>query len=516
MKNNDFKFYPVHSIERYLEKECQDFTINDLINLINNLEINIIYFHYFGIDGKIRTLHIPIKNKMQLRHTLEDGERVDGSSLFKGLVQSGKSDLYVVPIYSTAFLNPFDENKKSLHFICRFFDKDGNIPHYAPDNVLYYLSKKLKDLTGLELYAHPELEFYIIKESESLCYKNLAQAGYQASAPYIENEDLLDEMALAITNSLGNLKYAHYEVGIIENIESEYLELNNKRAEQMEIELGLSPIERTAYETNLGMWIVRSIAKKHNALATFYPKLEVGHAGSGLHFHLALMKDGKNIMTNNEGALSEDAKLLIGGLLKYGKSLTAFGNSVIGSYLRLVPNQEAPTKICWSELNRNAMIRVPLAWANLPALANRINPPSSSESEPKENAGYQTVEIRTPDGSANVALLLAGITKAAYWAYKNKKEALILCDKYHFDGTLFDQYDSIADSCEESATALLNEIDLYISENDFQRQMVERVAESLKSEKDKYKNQFIEVLPQDERNFYLRKIIHKDLIEKNI
>jgi len=64
---------------------------------------------------------------------------------------------------------------------------------------------------------------------------------------------LLDEMALAISNSLGNLKYAHYEVGIIEKIESEYPELNGKRAEQMEIELGLSPIERTAYETNLGM-----------------------------------------------------------------------------------------------------------------------------------------------------------------------------------------------------------------------------------------------------------------------
>lgn len=516
MKDNNFNFYPTRSVEKYLEKNCNDFKLNDLIQLINDLEIRIIYFHYFGIDGKIRTLHIPIRSKSQLRHTLEDGERVDGSSLFKGLVQSGKSDLYVVPLYSTAFLNPFDENKKSLHFVCRFFDKDGNMPHFAPDNILYFLSKKLKDLTGIELYAHPELEFYLIKESEALCYKNLSQSGYHASAPYIENEDILDEMSLAITNSLGNLKYAHYEVGNIENIESEYFELNKRRAEQMEIELGLSPIERTAYETNLGMWIVRSIAKKHKSLATFYPKLEVGHAGSGLHFHLALMKDGRNIMTDSDGALSEDAKLLIGGLLKYGKSLTAFGNSVIGSYLRLVPNQEAPTKICWSELNRNAMIRVPLAWANLPALANRINPSDEVNPATKESNNYQTVEIRTPDGSANVALLLAGITKAVYWAYKNKKEAFALSEKYHFDGTLFDQYDSIADSCEESASALLNEIDLYLSENDFQRQMLERVANTLKSEKDKYKNQFIEVLPQDERNFYLRKIIHKDLIEKNI
>ncbi|HRT67261.1 MAG TPA: hypothetical protein P5216_00815, partial [Bacteroidota bacterium] len=122
----------------------------------------------------------------------------------------------------------------------------------------------------------------------------------------------------------------------------------------------------------------------------------------------------------------------------------------------------------------------------------------------------------TPDGSANVALLLAGITKAIYWAYKNKKEALTLCDKYHFDGTLFEQFESIADSCESSADALLDEIDLYLSENDFQPAMLERVASTLKSEKDKNKSQFIANLSQDEKNYYLRKIIHKDLIEKNI
>ena len=33
----------------------------------------------------------------------------DGSSLFKGLVDTALSDLYVVPSYKTAFLSPFDE-----------------------------------------------------------------------------------------------------------------------------------------------------------------------------------------------------------------------------------------------------------------------------------------------------------------------------------------------------------------------------------------------------------------------
>jgi len=46
--------------------------------------------------------------------------------------------------------------------------------------------------------------------------------------------------------------------------------------------------------------------------------------------------------------------------------------------------------------------------------------------------------------------------------------------------------------------------------------MLERVANSLKNEKDKNKIQLINNLSQDERNYNLRKIMHKDLIEKNI
>lgn len=138
---------------------------------------------------------------------------------------------------------------------------------------------------------------------------------------------------------------------------------------------------------------------------------------SSLHVHIELRKAGKNIMLDKSNTLSPEAKALIGGLCEHADSLTAFGNTVAPSYLRLVPHQEAPVKICWSDMNRSALIRVPLGWRIGGNLASTINPKQKSKVD--ESNSKQTVELRSPDGSANSHLLLAGITMAAEWGLTN-------------------------------------------------------------------------------------------------
>jgi len=59
-----------------------------------------ITFHYVGLDGKLKELKIPVTSLSQAETILAEGERVDGSSLYKGLVDMGLSDLYVVPVYN--------------------------------------------------------------------------------------------------------------------------------------------------------------------------------------------------------------------------------------------------------------------------------------------------------------------------------------------------------------------------------------------------------------------------------
>lgn len=513
-KTNEF-FALSNPISVLLNKDPKDFTRDDLIEVIIKKNIERITFHYTGIDGKIKELRIPIANRHQAEIILTEGERVDGSSLFKGIVDAGSSDLYVVPVYKTAFLNPFDNG--SLDLICRFLDKDGNRAWFAPDNILHNAASNIKKASGLELWALGELEFYLLSNDDNPLFPMPKQRAYHASAPFVKTAEVLNEMVRYITQLSGSVKYAHHEVGCLEKVSSDFRELNGKKAEQVEIEFLPAPIEDMADHVVLARWIIRNVAYRHGYTATFVPKLEIGHAGNGMHFHLQFMRDGKNIMTDEKGALSEEARMLIGGLCHYAPSLTAFGNMVSASYLRLVPHQEAPTLVCWSEMNRSALIRVPLGWNNLRNLASVVN--ESGTIPLAEDPKRQTVEIRTPDGSGNTHLLLSGIAMAAEWGLTNKSEALDITEKCHVTVNIHEHnaqnnLAEIATSCVESAEKLLQHRALFERNDVFPPQVISHVANVLKNENDKDLNARLMSLPDDEKLQESRRIMHRD-IHKN-
>src|SRR3954471_9724882 len=140
---------------RLLDKPAADFTRADMIEVIAQKQIERVTFHYTAIDGKLKELKLPLSTVRRAGRILAEGERVDGSSLFNGVVETGASDLYVVPVYRTAFLNPFDE--RSLDFVCRFFDRNGNLAPFAPDNILQRAADNLLCSTALQLRALGEL-----------------------------------------------------------------------------------------------------------------------------------------------------------------------------------------------------------------------------------------------------------------------------------------------------------------------------------------------------------------------
>ena len=227
-------------------------------------------------------------------------------------------------------------------------------------------------------------------------------------------------------------------------------------------------------------------------------------------------------MIGPDGSLSEEAKKLIGGLCEYADSLTAFGNTVSSAYLRLVPNQEAPTRICWSDLNRSALIRVPLGWTNSGNLAAKINP-STQDDYREAPGGRQTVELRSPDGSAQVHLLLAGIVMAADWAFKNGlslfKEygPLEQAKRFYVKGNIFSDKELLNSlpvlpaSCVESSQILLEKRDLYERDGIFPPSVIDYVVRMLRAENDEFMNKNLSDLPADDRLHEIRKIMHKDL-----
>ena len=126
----------------------------------------------------------------------------------------------------------------------------------------------------------------------------------------------------------------------------------------------------------------------------------------------------------DDSGLTDVAKRVIAGYLMCSRSLTAFGNTVPTSFLRLVPHQEAPTSICWGDRNRSVLVRVPLGWLGVgDRMLRHANPLEPADSVVRiEN--NQTVELRSPDGSANVYLLLAGMAVAARYGLEHPETTI--------------------------------------------------------------------------------------------
>ncbi len=519
MSNDSFAYALANPLSVILDKEAKDFTRADFLNVIDRKHIERITFHYTALDGKLKELKLPVADPGQAESVLAEGERVDGSSLFKGMVDASLSDLYVVPVYRTAFFSPFDEG--SLDFVCRYLTKDGELAPFALDSILSKACQTFRRNSGLDLRALGELEFFLLNDRNPHLFRAQKQHGYHAAAPYLKNGQILNEMVRAITQITGAVKYAHSEVGFVESVRSDLEEIRGKQAEQLEVEFLPRPAEEMADHLVLSRWLIRNIAYKYGCVATFTPKIEEGIAGNGLHFHLELVRDGGNIMSDEKGKLSIPARRLIGGLCAYADSLTAFGNTVSSAYLRLVPNQEAPTRICWSDLNRSSMIRVPLGWSNLRHPAARLNPQESSAFSDAQSR--QTVELRSPDGSAIIHLLLAGITMAADWAFREddslfkKNLPLELADRFYVQGNIFtdkallQKLPTLPRSCVESSRILLEKRELYERDEVFPASIIDYVAKLLRAENDEDMNQRLIDLPADDRLLETRKIMHKDL-----
>jgi glutamine synthetase len=484
MKNESNAYALANPLEEFLNKPTRDFSRSDFLHVIEKKKIERVTFHYTALDGRLKELKIPVANKSQAEIVLTEGERVDGSSLFKGIIEAGVSDLYVVPDYKTAFLNPFDE--RSLDFICRFLDKEGNRAPFALDNVLHKAHALFQDRAGLQLFALGELEFFLVYDSDPSIFPMTKQQGYHEAAPFRKSGAILDEMISHISRITGGVKYSHSEVGFIDSIQSDQDEIRGKSAEQLEVEFLPKIAEEMADYLVLARWIIRNVAYKHSCVATFAPKIELGVAGSGLHFHLQLRREGKNIMTSPGQGLSQPALRLIGGLCHQAQSLTAFGNMVASSYLRLIPHYEAPTRIFWSDLNRNSLIRVPLAWIAAHNLADRINPSLLSQGDiPKKDR--QTVEFRSPDGSALTHLLLAGIIMAVDWGFADD-ESLNLADKLYvkegetIDEDVLDNLPVLPSSCGESARFLVSNRAFYERDGVFPKNLIDYIVKTLNEE----------------------------------
>lgn len=471
---NDYK-YNQNPVVRFLEKDPYLFTTEDIIRYVLDQGIEMVTFMYAADDGRLKSLDFIYHTPEYLRTILTYGERVDGSSLFRH-IDAASSDLYVVPRLRTAFLHPFAP-VPTLCLLCTFFDKNGERMRQTPEYTLEKSCSEFTAVTGLQFHAMAELEYYVIGTDDGT-FPATDQRGYHESGPFAKFNDFRVKCMKAIAQCGGMIKYGHSEVG--------NFTLDGMIYEQNEVEFLPVDAMLAAEQLLLAKWIIRNMALREGLNVTFAPKISAGKAGSGLHIHMKLVDaDGRNMMRDESGNLSTECLKAIAGMMQLAPAITAMGNVVPTSYFRLVPHQEAPTSVCWSECNRSVLVRVPLGWTIGADMSAQINP-QSSDTTPLPSANQrQTIEIRSADASADIYLLLAALAVACRYGWE-MEDAMHIAEKTHVTGDIHADgtdrcLESLPASCPESADRLEAMAAVFEARGVFNPAIIESIIKKLRA-----------------------------------
>jgi glutamine synthetase len=213
-----------------------------------------------------------------------------------------------------------------------------------------------------------------------------SQKAYHVAKPLDTSFECRSEMCMEIEKAGIPVKYHHPEVGA---------------AGQFEIEPKLGKMSKMADGTMMIKYIIRNVAAKYGKTATFMPKPVYNEAGSGMHVHMLLLKNGQPVFSDDNGYshLSEAAHFLLGALIKHKSAFFALTNPSTNSFKRLVPGFEAPVTVGYATSNRSAVIRIP-AYAKTPNM--------------------RRFELRNPDATCNPYFAYAAILMAGLDGIKNK------------------------------------------------------------------------------------------------
>ena len=361
-------------------------TKTQILQTLKQEEVKFLRLMFTDIMGMNKNVEVPTS---QFEKALDGEVTFDGSSI-DGFTRIEESDMLLKPDYDTFFIFPESieggKQGKVARLICDVSFPDGKVFPGDPRQALKRQLVKLKNMGFDELYVGPEPEFFLFQRDEKGKPSTVTHdaAGYFDLAPVDLGEAARRDMVNALVDIGFEIEAAHHEVA----------------RGQHEIDFKYENALKTADNISTFKFIVKQIARKHQLHATFMPKPLVGTNGSGMHTHISLFKDGKNVFYDDkcEHKLSKTANHFIAGLLKHASGFTAVTNPLVNSYKRLTPGYEAPTNIAWSVSNRSALIRIP---------AKR---------------GQSTrAEIRNPDPSCNPYLALAVILAAGLDGIKKKE-----------------------------------------------------------------------------------------------
>ena len=384
-------------------------SIQDVLKIIEENDVKMVDFKMVDINGQYRHVTIPAENFSE--DTMRNGIGFDASNYGYAVVE--KSDMVFIPDPNTAVIDPFCQIKTlSMTGNAMIIDSPANRPlaQYPRNIVLAAENYMRTEGIADTMLILPEFEFYLFDQvgwevqpngvgysiDAMQSYWNSAtqtkgvivpkQKAYHIAKPFDQSYELRSEMCMHMKDAGIEINYHHPEVAA---------------SGQFEIEPQLGEMSKMADATMWIKYIIRNTALKYGKTATFMPKPIYGEAGSGMHVHMLLLKDGKPLFADDNGyaKLSETAHYFMGGLLKHIGSLCALTNPSTNSFKRLIPGFEAPVTVGYATSNRSAVIRIP-AYAKSPE--------------------KRRFELRNPDATCNPYFCYAAILMAGIDGIKNK------------------------------------------------------------------------------------------------
>ncbi len=355
-------------------------TKEDVLRQIDDAGVKYIRLCFTDILGKIKGMSI---TRSEIEQVLAEGQGFDGSSV-QGFARIEESDLMAICDPLTFRIIPWTVGGEKIAMLfCDIQNPDGTPYDGDPRAVLKRNLKKLED-KGWTYYVGPEMEYFYFRNDKGT--ELLDTAGYFD----YEQVDLGTKSRKMTVKALEDLhipvECSHHEVA----------------PSQHEIDLKYQEALVMADFAQVYRFVVKEVAQQNGVYATFMPKPIFGENGSGMHCHMSLFKDDKNLFfdAQDKNHLSTTARSFMAGLLAHVKEFTLVTNQWVNSYKRLVPGYEAPVYIGWGRRNRSSMVRVPMY---------RVG---------KEKA--TRIELRSPDPAANPYLTFSVMLAAGLRGIEGK------------------------------------------------------------------------------------------------
>ncbi|PAF47368.1 type I glutamate--ammonia ligase [Helicobacter sp. 12S02634-8] len=376
--------------------------IKEFFDFCKANEVEFVDFRFTDVKGVWH--HMAYSLSAITQESFQDGIPFDASSI-KAWQPIQHSDMILLPDPVRYFIDPFTADTTIVVF-CDVWDIYKNQPYEKCPRSLAKkaLSHLQESGLGDMVYIGPENEFFIfdsikIKDAVNCQYYEIdseegewnrdrsfegginsghrpgTKGGYFPVPPVDSMMDLRAEI-VKVLNQVGLETFVvHHEVA----------------QGQGEVGIKFGDLVEAADNVQKLKYVVKMVAHLNGKTATFMPKPLFGDNGSGMHTHISIWKDGKNLFGGDKyQGLSDVALYFLGGVLKHARSVAAFTNASTNSYKRLIPGFEAPSILTYSAQNRSASVRIPYGISQKSA----------------------RLEFRFPDSSANPYLAFSSILMA--------------------------------------------------------------------------------------------------------